>query len=244
MREHRTLSARDEFGGEGQDCLGHQFFGVLLKVIKWPLALWVAAFSPAIAIEFWGSLSTAMAASERLAYFFLGLVAYGGLWWAVFRKTSLTWLSTLEHEFTHCLFAWATCNRVTGFNATFRAGGHMTYRGTPNWLIPVAPYFFPTVTIGLLAGLYVSDLALRDWMLCALGASVAYHATSTWAEIHPGQTDFHDAGRIFCLLFLPGANLLIYSIVLNTVATGQLTILASLHHVLGSDWTLLHWAMR
>ncbi len=224
--------------------MGHQFFGLLLKIIKWPLALWIAAFFPALAIEWWESLITALAASERLAYFFLGLVAYGGLWWTVLRKTSLTWLSTLEHEFTHCLFAWATGNRVTGFKATFRGGGHMTYRGTPNWLIQVAPYFFPTVTIGLLVGLYLSDLALEGWMLSALGASVAYHATSTWTDIHPGQTDFHDAGRVFCLLFLPGVNLFLYSTVLNIVATGQLTILASLHRILGSDWTLLHWAMR
>lgn len=224
--------------------MGHQFFGLLLNVIKWPLALWTAACFPAIAIECWGSLSAALAVAERLPYFFLGLVAYGGLWWTLFRKTSMTWLSTLEHELTHCLFAWATGNRVTDFKATFQGGGHMTYRGTQNWLIQVAPYCFPTVTIGLLAGFYGSGLALRGWMLLALGASVAYHLTSTWAAIHPGQTDFHDAGRVFCLLFLPGANLFLYSIVLNIVATGQLTVLDSFFHVLGSDWTLFHWAMR
>ncbi len=224
--------------------MGHQFFGLLLKIIKWPLALGTAAYLPAIAIEWWGSLSATLAVAERLPYFFLGLVSYGGLWWALLRKTSLTWLSTLEHEFTHCLFAWATGNRVTGFKATLQSGGHMTYRGTQNWLISVAPYCFPTVTIGLLAGLYLGDLALRGWMLAALGASISYHLTSTWTDIHPGQTDFHDAGRVFCLLFLPGANLFLYAIVLNLVATGQPTVLGSLRHILGSDWTLLHWAMR
>ncbi len=224
--------------------MGHKFFGGLLTVVKWPLALVIAALSPALAIELWRALSTAMAAHERLAYFFLGLFAYGGLWWAVFRKASLTWLSTLEHELTHCLFAWATGNRVIGLKATLQGGGHMTYRGTPNWLIHMSPYCFPTVTITLLAGLYFSDLALRNWMLCALGASVAYHVTSTWADIHPQQTDFHDAGMIFSLLFLPGANMLMYSIVLNTVATGQLTVMDSLRRVLASDWTLLYWAMR
>lgn len=244
LREHRTLSVRDEVGSGRKRLFGAPIFRAVAQNHQVVVALWVAAFSPAFAIECWGSLATAMAASERLAYFFLGLVAYGGLWWALFRKASLTWLSTFEHEFTHCLFAWVTCNRVTGFNATLRGGGHMTYRGTPNWLISVAPYFFPTVTMGLLAGLSLSGLALSGWMLGALGASVACHATSTWAEIHPGQTDFYDAGRIFCLLFVPGANLLIYSIVLNTVATGQLTVIDSLHRVLGSDWTLLHWAMR
>ena len=230
--------------GGGTGYLVHHLFGRLLTAIKWPVALGTAACFPAIAIECWAALSATLAAAERLPYFFLGFAAYGGLWGTLLRKTSITWLSTLEHEFTHCLFAWATGNWVTGFKATFQGGGHMTYRGTPNGLIQVAPYCFPTVTMGLLVAFSGSDVVVRGWIPPVLGASIAYHLTSTWAEIHPGQTDFHDAGRVFCLLFVPGANLLLYSIVLNSVVTGQLTILNSLRHVLGSEWTLLHWVMR
>ena len=59
----------------------------------------------------------------------------------------MQWFSTLEHELTHAIFAILSLNRVTGLNATGREGGVTHYQGYGNWVITLAPYFVPTVTI-------------------------------------------------------------------------------------------------
>jgi hypothetical protein len=57
------------------------------------------------------------------------------------------------------------------------------------------------------------------WGSAALGATVAYHATSTWLETHKRQTDLLKVGLPFAWCFLPGANALLYGALIGT-ATG------------------------
>jgi hypothetical protein len=84
-----------------------------------------------------------------------------------------------------------------------------------NWLISVSPYFFPTAP---------ALLMILTWMLSArstvlagalLGAAMAYSIISKWQETHRGQTDLQVAGFCFCWLFLPGANILAWSVILG-----------------------------
>ena len=182
----------------------HRFFYLLLSTVKWPLALLALAYLPSVAWALWQEIWLDLSA---LAYVFLGALAYLALWWFSIRHWSVDWLSTLEHELTHCLFAWLTGNKVGEIKVTVRTGGHMTVIGSPNWLIDVSPYFFPTVTVALLllAPLFASLNV--TWCQAAIGLSLAYHATSTLTETHPGQTDLQKAGFVFCWLFLPTANL-------------------------------------
>jgi len=51
---------------------------------------------------------------------------------------------------THCFFAWLTGNKVVEIKVTFERGVYILVIGSPNWIIDVAPNFFPTKTIVLL----------------------------------------------------------------------------------------------
>ena len=83
----------------------------------------------------------------------------------------------------------------------------MTDKGKGNWLISLAPYFFPTLTVPIVIYLLVVHGATPEWVDTLLGATMAYHITSTWRETHRGQTDLKKVGFIFAFLFLPAANL-------------------------------------
>jgi hypothetical protein len=124
-------------------------------------------------------------------------------------------LSTLEHELTHALFALATFRTVTGLTTSWKSGGHVTFEGRANWLILTAPYFFPTVSVAVMALAMVTASQFHDTMGAVLGATVAYHVTSTWRETHPGQSDLQRVSLPFACLFLPGANLLGYASVIH-----------------------------
>jgi hypothetical protein len=54
-----------------------------------------------------------------------------------------------------------------------------------------------------------------------LGASVSFHLFSGWQEFHFEQSDLHDAGLIFSVLFLPVANLIFFGAILVLVVGGN-----------------------
>jgi Peptidase M50B-like len=200
--------------------MGHRISGFLLATVKWPAALTALLLLPAAAatlLRSLGRLAHAPAVGVPLA---LGVSAYGLVWLLAFRRARITWLATLVHELTHCLFALLTLNKVTGLRATFSRGGHMTFVGTPNWLILLAPYFFPTVTVTLLLLRPVVASGHGLMLLSLVGASIAYHGFSTWTQIHPGQNDLRQAGLTFCWLLLPTLNLLVLSLVITWIHTG------------------------
>jgi hypothetical protein len=200
----------------------HQRIGLCLALVKWPLALLCLAFLPAIALDLLHQLL--MASGMTFAYwwsFVTGAAAYLALWYVAIRHTKISFLSTLEHEITHCIFAWLSFNRVVAIKATLKSGGHIRYLGTPNWLILTSPYFFPTVTVVLLM-----VMALADWkqgllVYSLLGASIAYHITSTWTETRHTQTDLQEAGLLFSVMFLPATNLLCYALILAYLRAGM-----------------------
>ena len=103
-----------------------------------------------------------------------------------------------------------------------------TFKGKGNWLIYLAPYFFPTLTVPIVIYLLVVHGATPEWVDALLGATMAYHITSTWRETHREQTDLKKVGFIFAFLFLPAANLAFLG-----------AVLAFAHGGLGSSYQFL-----
>ncbi|GAB5405912.1 MAG: hypothetical protein Aurels2KO_41430 [Aureliella sp.] len=114
---------------------------------------------------------------------------------------------TLEHELTHALFAVLCLHRIVGFRASVGRGGEVRFTGRGNWLISVAPYFFPTVALLLFLLAYLMPFAGFPWQRFLLGVALGYHVVSTYRETHRDQTDIQRLGMTFCWMFLPAANL-------------------------------------
>ena len=218
----------------------HRFFYWVLTVIKWPLALLSLVFFPSLAWTLWQEIVDGIGA---LPFVLLGAMAYGALWWLTIRKWTISWLSTFEHELTHCLFAWLTGNKVGEIKVTLRGGGHMTVIGSANWLIDVAPYFFPTGTVVLLLlSTLLPYLDLIVWQF-AIGLSLCYHFTSTLAKTHEGQTDLQKAGFLFCWMFLPAANVVGLGLTLAVARSGWSGVSHWLSMLHQAPWntTIFHW---
>ncbi len=178
-----------------------------LLVLKWPMALAIVLLTPGAALACIALIEPLITLDTGHAVL-VGLIGYWVAWMAVFRRAA--WgsaFSTLEHELTHALFATLTFHRVhvLSIRTTWRDGGEMSFTGGGNWLIYLAPYFFPTLTV-------VAGVAFvfqpGPWAPFVMGATWSYHLTSTWRETHGGQTDLHKAGVPFSVLVLPGLNLL------------------------------------
>jgi hypothetical protein len=179
----------------------------LINLLKWPIALLTVFLLPAIALTIGDEITKL--SSNILIPFTVGLVAYFILWKMLFtRRLWGSWLPTFEHELTHTLFALITLHKVTDFHTSYEKGGHVRYIGGPgNWLITIAPYFFPTFVVLLLVAHFYFPLLPRDLFILLLGFVVSFHLVSTLIEINTKQPDLNKVGLFFCWCFLPGANL-------------------------------------
>ena len=181
-----------------------------LEIIKWPLAAASILILPFSLIELRDSGVVGELFSSKVTIL-VGFVGYFLLWVFIFSKRSAgSFFSTFEHELTHALFAWITFKKVRGLQATWNSGGVCYIEGGENWLIYIAPYFFPTLMLIPMALSVVVDRQYYDSIEIMLGAVMAYHMTSTYVETHRGQTDLQETGFLFAALFLPTANVMIY----------------------------------
>ena len=157
-------------------------------------------------------------AGEEFWFFSLGvflwLIAFFGLPRPVV-------LYVFGHELTHALWVWMMGGRVSRFKVG-RHGGHiLTDRN--NFLIALAPYFFPIYSI-LVIALYGAlslflDLQPYGRLLYALiGVTWAFHLSFTIWMIPKGQTDLSYHGNFFSLIIIYLMNVLVMALFLIVAA--------------------------
>ena len=216
----------------------HKKVALILGAMKWPIALLAVLYLPATLDVFLAKIWQLFTPLSQTGLALIaGFLSYAAIWFLLIRHSRISWLSTLEHEITHGLFALITFNRVTGLRATLRDGGHMTYQGTPNWLIQTSPYFFPTLSFAFLAPIILFHSVLSVLLLILVGASLSYHALSTWRETHPAQTDLKDAGFLFVICFLPAANFFFYALFLESILSNDFSLTLIVQLILESNWS-------
>ena len=183
---------------------------LILAALKWPLAALFVVLTPWALVDCWESLSRLIDQGLGPNDFLMGALVYFVAWFFIFRSKWLgSYLSTLEHEVTHAIFALLTLHPIRDIRATGFDGGHVKYSGgMGNWLITASPYFFPTLAFILLPiNHLVGPIPLFGFIL---GVATSYHITSTYLETHTAQTDLKKIGALFAWMFLPTANLLSY----------------------------------
>ena len=164
----------------------------LINLLKWPVALlMVLLFVPAalaLGRYVWQRLNDWPALWNHW-HFAAGFVAAFVLWLTVLRDAKHTnWFYALEHELTHALFAALSWNRVVGINAK-RGGGEVSYFGEGNWLVSLAPYFFPLFCVPPLLAMQFSTPGAMPYLQALLGFCLGLHLHSTWNETHWQQPD-------------------------------------------------------
>jgi len=134
------------------------------------------------------------------------------------------------HELTHALWTWLFGGKVKKFKATSK-GGHVVVTKT-NFLIALAPYFFP-VYVALLVLVFTIGHLIWNWKQFAVwfhllvGAAYAFHVTLTWHILKTRQSDITEQGYLFSIviIFLGNVSVLLLGIPLLTAKVDLLTML-------------------
>jgi len=176
---------------------------LIINKIKWPIAVYMTISVPALL----NSLDYFRFASQKFLFF------GGGIIFFVFAKmmsdsTVRTSMQTVAHELTHAFFALLTLHKVKEIHLDKDKGGDMVFEGEGNWLIVVAPYFFPLFCFGfmVISSIWTMFFPSNIFLNLFLGYFMGYHIDTVVSQIHDKQTDLPKVSYTFCWLFLPGAN--------------------------------------
>jgi hypothetical protein len=132
------------------------------------------------------------------------------------------WIYVFGHELTHAVWTWVYGGQVKRFKAG-SDGGHVVTTKS-NFVIALAPYFFPLYAILLVAIFFIGDLfwhwrhGYLMWFHLLLGAAYAFHVTLTWEILKTRQSDITSQGRLFSavVIFLGNAFVLLIAIPMLT----------------------------
>ena len=133
------------------------------------------------------------------------------------------WVYVVGHEFTHALWTWIFGGRVRRFKASAK-GGHVVVTKN-NFVIALAPYFFPLYAVWVVAA-FLTGQAFWDlrqyhvWFHLLLGAAYSFHVTLTWHVLKTNQTDITDQGYLFSAVVIFLGNVLVLLIGIPLL-TGQ-----------------------
>jgi hypothetical protein len=115
------------------------------------------------------------------------------------------WIYVFGHELTHALWTWIFWGRVKKMKVT-SSGGHVIISKS-NFLIGLAPYFFPlyaviVVTVFAIGQLIWDWKSFLPWFHLCLGAAYAFHVTLTFHALQTRQTDITDQGYVFSAVII------------------------------------------
>ena len=156
------------------------------------------------------------------------------------------WIYVFGHELTHMIWTWIFGGRVKKFKAT-SDGGHVVASKT-NFVIVLAPYFFPLYAVLVVAVFAIGHLILGwknylVWFHLIVGAAYAFHVTLTWHVLKTRQSDITSQGYLFSavIIFLGNVSVLLFGLPLLTAKVG---LLNALGWWLESTGQIFNWLAR
>lgn len=159
------------------------------------------------------ALSRVVSATGNAQMFWVALVGGAACWLTVFLllpKPMLIYV--FGHELTHALWTWVCGGRVKKFKAS-ASRGHVILTKS-NFLIALAPYFFPLYAVLVILFFVIGHLIWNwqhylPWFHFFIGAAYAFHITLTWHILQTRQTDITDQGYVFSIVVIWLGNVLV-----------------------------------
>ncbi len=141
------------------------------------------------------------------------------------------WVYVFGHELTHAVWVWAMGGQVKRFKAGAK-GGHVVVTKN-NFIIALAPYFFPLYTVLVILVFFVVqhfwELKYHlVWFHLVAGASYAFHLTLTWHVLQTRQSDITDQGYLFSAVIIFIGNIVVLLLGIPLL-TERVTVLEALN---------------
>ncbi len=169
---------------------------MLNKTFKIALGIVLIPFCIGFTWQF-GATLFSITYKKDVPYYFIA----GGLTYLtahiLFKKPIFTYV--IGHELTHAFFTVLFGGKVKSFQASHR-GGRVTITKS-NFVITLAPYFFPLYTFAALIMYWLAVAAdvriAAGWLVFASGTTYSFHLILTFFFLQTDQNDIKEHGAIF-----------------------------------------------
>jgi Peptidase M50B-like len=196
----------------------------VLKWIKFIVAILLLPVCAGAAMSLWNALC----AGGGVDVVWVPLLAGAACWLVLFLLLPKPmWIYVFGHELTHALWAWLFGGRLKNLKVS-SGGGHVVVSKS-NFLIVLAPYFFPLYVALVVAVFSMGRLiwdwrSYRVWFHLLIGAAYAFHVTLTWHVLKTRQSDITSQGWLFSavIIFLGNVCVLLLGVPLLTMKVGLL----------------------
>lgn len=197
----------------------------LNDVVKWPLAIILLYFFQDIFYSFLKSFQLLL--TLQSITFLIGALLFFFLGFKLNYRSKAERFLTFEHELAHAIFCFLTFKsniKIKMNPAEEGVAGLCEYSGGSNWLITLAPYFFPTLTV-FISCLYFLPLPLITPLLdVCVGYSIAYHLKTNYVEFSNAivskreTSDLVKVGKLYSCIIIPIFNLIVFSIIFGVIS--------------------------
>lgn len=148
----------------------------------------------------------------------------------------------LAHELTHALWGLLMGARVSGMKVA-KDKGSVTLSKT-NFLITLAPYFFPLYTVIVIALYYITSIFYPVepyfiWWLALVGFSWGFHLTFTISSLAQHQTDIQEYGYVFSYVIIYLFNVLgiaLWIVMVSSVTLEQFILFFKKDLIITGSW--------
>lgn len=201
---------------------------------KW-IKVIIAVLLLPVCIGTWRTLLQAISGAGGALDVWVPLASGAGCWIAVFLfLPRQAWLYVMGHEMTHVVWSWAFGGKLKKFKVGAKSGHVVVTKS--NFLVALAPYFFPLYSIavvlvfGVVHAFWQEPKAVPVFHLL-LGATYAFHITWTCEILRTQQSDISGQGYLFSgvVVFLGNLAVLILGVALLSGKPAMTQV--------ASDWT-------
>jgi hypothetical protein len=204
---------------------------LFLSLLLWPLSL-------CLGIALGRALLGLSWSQPRLLSFSGGLLFYSLLQIFFWRPL---FMYVMGHELTHALAAVLQGGQADDLHVSTKGGKVKVNKS--NFIVNLAPYFFPIYTFLLLLVYWIADERFKIYIIFFLGVSLAFHLALTAYSLQQHQSDISEVGWLFALPFIAILNLLIVVFVIKQVLPSEtISIKAYLLDAWGCLLGGVHWA--
>lgn len=156
-----------------------------------------------------------------LPWFAAGFVSYllvQIFWWRPL------FFYVMGHELTHALAAVLQGGRADDLHVSTKGGKVRVNRS--NFVVNLAPYFFPLYTAGACLVWAVAAPRFSPALAALVGFTLAFHFALTLFSLKQHQSDIAEVGWFFAIPLILALNVLICVLVLRLMAPGPVSLRA------------------
>jgi hypothetical protein len=194
------------------------------RVLKFAFGVMLIPFCLGFTVQLAAIVTSITYKRDAPYYFVLGGLTYLTAH-ILFKKPILAYV--FGHELTHALFAVLFGGSVRSFHASDR-GGRVTITKS-NFVITLAPYFFPLYTFVALLFYWLAGAAdvrgAEGWLVFVSGATYSFHLALTFAFLRTDQDDIKEQGALFSYPLIYLFNMIFVAFLLRVLITEDMNYL-------------------